>query len=305
MNWYDKRYHTANYYFREKYNDKVIKITLDGGFTCPNRDGSKSFGGCIFCSETGSGDFTTTGTIHEQFYSQQQIMQKKWKQGKYIAYFQNFTNTYKDIQSLYKLYNEVLTLDIVAISIATRPDCIDDDTIELFKHISSRVDLIVELGLQTSNDTTASLINRQYETVIYADTMQKLQSLNIHVITHIIFGLPYETFDDMLNTVKYAVDKGTNGIKLQLLHIIKDTKMHNMYKQHNLTTLTFNEYIDLIVESICIIPQDVVIHRLTGDGNHTTLIAPLYSTNKKAILNTIDKQLRDNNLHQGIFYSKN
>lgn len=287
-------YKMANEFFKEKFGCKIIKIPLNGGFTCPNRDGKKGFGGCVFCSEKGSGDFLCSNTtpITEQFKQMKEVMSKKWKNGKYMVYFQSFTNTYAPIEKLRELYYTAISFDdVVGISIGTRPDCINSEVIELLKELNEKVYVTVELGLQTSNEKSVKYINRCYENSEFENAMKMLNDANIDVICHIIFGLPNETKEDMLNSVKYAVSNGIKGIKIQLLHILEGTALAEIYKTTPFKVLTLDEYCDLVVSAISILPDDVVVHRITGDGPKKILIEPKWSGNKKLVLNRLNKEL--------------
>lgn len=289
------KYTTLNSHLKEKFGCKVYKISLDCGFTCPNRDGTLGYGGCIFCSEGGSGDFAESRSmsVTEQIESGKEKVKNKIKSGKYIAYFQAFTNTYADVNALEKLYTEAINHpDIVALSVATRPDCLEQEKVELLGRLNKIKPIFVELGLQTVNEKTAKYIRRGYTLDVYDDAVERLHEQGINVVTHIIIGLPYETKEDMLSSVKY-VCKVTDGIKLQLLHILKGTDLAKDYCEHKFEVLTLEEYTDIIAECVKIIPENVVIHRLTGDGAKKNLIAPLWSANKKKVLNTINKRLSE------------
>ncbi len=286
-------YLSANNFFKNKFGCKVIKIPINGGFTCPNRDGTKGFGGCIFCSEKGSGDFSCSSnlSILEQFETMKQIMSKKWKNGKYLIYFQSFTNTYAPKEKLEKIFNEAVSLpDVVGISIGTRPDCINFETMEVLKNLSKRCYVTVELGLQTSNEKTAEFINRCYKNEEFENAMRLLKLAGIDVVCHIIFGFPNETKADMLNSVRYAVDNGIDGIKIQLLHVLKNTKLAEIYEKNPFKILTLDEYCDLVVSAVEILPKNVVVHRITGDGSKKLLIEPKWSANKKAVLNRLNEE---------------
>ena len=299
MKFGDKRFHSLNYYLRQTFGQKVIKISLDAGLTCPNRDGTLSFDGCIFCG-AGAGDYTFSGrTITEQFELYRNSVKWKWPNAKYIAYFQAYTNTYGDITLLRKLYYEALALpDVVGISIATRPDCLGADVLELLHEISKKTKLFVELGFQTSNPLTASLINRCYENEVFLTAVSNLKHIGANVICHIILGLPGETEADMLSSVDYVVKAGIDGIKIHELFVVKDTKLSNMYKEGLFETLAFDEYVNLVVKVLEILPQNIVVHRLTGDAPRELLVAPLYSIKKFHILNAIDEQLEKNGTYQ-------
>lgn len=289
------KYTTLNSYLKEKFGCKVYKISLDCGFTCPNRDGTLGYGGCIFCSEGGSGDFAESRTlgVTEQIESGKEKVKNKIKSGKYIAYFQAFTNTYADVNTLEKIFSEAINHpDIVALSIATRPDCLEQKKVELLSRLNKIKPIFVELGLQTVNEKTAKYIRRGYTLDVYDDAVKRLHEQGINVVTHIIIGLPYETKEDMLSSVKY-VCKVTDGIKLQLLHILKGTDLAKDYFEHKFKVLSLEEYTDIIAECVKIIPENVVIHRLTGDGAKKDLIAPLWSADKKKVLNTINKRLSE------------
>ncbi|WP_294904225.1 TIGR01212 family radical SAM protein [uncultured Eubacterium sp.] len=289
------KYTTLNSYLKEKFGCKVYKISLDCGFTCPNRDGTLGYGGCIFCSKGGSGDFAESRTlgVTEQIESGKEKVKNKIKSGKYIAYFQAFTNTYADVNTLEKMFSEAINHpDIVALSIATRPDCLEQEKVELLSRLNKIKPIFVELGLQTVNEKTAKYISRGYTLDVYDDAVERLHEQGINVVTHIIIGLPYETKEDMLSSVKY-VCKVTDGIKLQLLHILKGTDLAKDYFEHKFEVLSLEEYTNIIAECVKIIPENVVIHRLTGDGAKKDLIAPLWSANKKKVLNTINKRLSE------------
>lgn len=287
------KYTTLNSYLKEKFGCKVYKISLDCGFTCPNRDGTLGYGGCIFCSEGGSGDFAESRTLGVTEQIESGKVKNKIKNGKYIAYFQAFTNTYADVNTLEKMFSEAINHpDIVALSVATRPDCLEQEKVELLSRLNKIKPIFVELGLQTVNEKTAKYIRRGYTLDVYDDAVERLHEQGINVVTHIIIGLPYETKEDMLSSVKY-VCKVTDGIKLQLLHILKGTDLTKDYFEHKFEVLSLEEYTDIIAECVKIIPENVVIHRLTGDGAKKDLIAPLWSADKKKVLNTINKRLSE------------
>ena len=289
------KYTTLNAYLKKRFGVKVYKLAIDGGFTCPNRDGTLDTRGCIFCSEGGSGEFAEDRNlcITEQINRAKKRVERKIKNGKYIAYFQAFTNTYAPIDYLRKIYTEaIMHEDIVAISIATRPDCLGDDVIDLLSELNKIKPIFVELGLQTIHEKTAEYIRRGYSLEVYDKAVESLHKIGINVVTHIIIGLPNETEEDILKTVKY-VCRHTDGIKLQLLHVLKGTDLAKDYEEGGFKTLTLEEYTDIIKNCVSIIPENVVIHRLTGDGAKKDLIAPLWSADKKTVLNTINKALRD------------
>ena len=289
-------YLSFNKYLKDKFGQKVYKISLDGGFTCPNRDGKIDTRGCIFCSKGGSGDFAQNRnlSITEQIESGKKIVEKKIKSGKYIAYFQAFTNTYAPVEILRAKYSEAMNHpDIVALSIATRPDCLGDDVIELLDEMNKIKPVFVELGLQTIHNDSAKYIRRGYSLEVYNEAVKKLKNIGVNIVVHIILGLPNESEEDMLETVKYVCESGANGIKLQLLHIIAGTDLAKDYEKGLFKTLEFDEYVELIAKCVAIIPKNIVIHRLTGDGAKKDLIAPLWSADKKRVLNAINKALRE------------
>lgn len=288
-------YLSFNKYLKDKFGQKVYKISLDGGFTCPNRDGKTGTRGCIFCSKGGSGDFAESRemSITEQIESGKKKVEKKIKSGKYIAYFQAFTNTYAPVEILRQKYEEAINHpDIVALSIATRPDCLGDDVLRLLDEMNKIKPVFVELGLQTIHQKSAKYIRRGYDLSVYDKAVRDLKKIGVNVVVHVILGLPNESENDMLETVKYVCESGANGIKLQLLHVIDGTDLAKDYEKGLFKTLEFDEYVNLIVKCVKIIPKDIVIHRLTGDGAKRDLIAPLWSADKKRVLNAINKALR-------------
>lgn len=306
--WGDKRYQSINYFLREKFGQKVFKISLDGGFSCPNRDGTVSHGGCVFCSERGSGDFAGNRcfSISKQFEDVKKVMEKKWKAGKYIAYFQAYTNTYDSVENLRLKYEEALKQeDVVAIAIATRPDCLGEDVLDLLEELSKKVYLWVELGLQTINEETARVINRGYSLKTFEEGLFNLRRRGIDVVVHCIFGLPGETKADMLNTIKYIAKNDINGVKFHLLHLMSGTPLEKLYDSGKLDFLEEKEYVDLICECIAILPQKMVVHRLTGDAPRELLIGPLWSLRKWETLNAIDKTLKEKNIYQGLYFHTN
>ena len=289
------KYTTLNNYLKKRFGKKVYKIALNGAFTCPNRDGTIDTRGCIFCSKGGSGDFAESPdlTITEQIENGKKRLEKKIKNGKYIAYFQAFTNTYAPVERLRTIYEEAINHpDIVALSIGTRPDCLGDDVLALLDELNKIKPIFVELGLQTINEDTAKYIRRGYTLEVYDKAVADLHKIGINVVTHIILGLPNESKEDMLNSVKYAC-KVTDGIKLQLLHILKGTDLAKDYEQGKFEMLTLEQYTEIIKECVQIIPENVVIHRLTGDGAKKDLIAPLWSADKKTVLNKINRALKE------------
>lgn len=300
-----RKIYMLNDFLKEKFNEKIYKVSLDGGFTCPNRDGKVSKGGCIFCSENGSGDFTATKlkSIHAQIEEQIDLVSKKYKGDKYIAYFQNFTNTYAEVSYLRKIYQEALSHEkIVGLAIATRPDCLGDDVLELLAELNKKTFLWVELGLQTLNDDVAKYFNRAYETEIYKEASEKLNRLNIKFVTHIIIGLPKEENDDYLKTAIFAQNCGTWGIKLHLMYVVKNTPLEKLYLNGALKVNTKEEYVEKVVNVLENISSEIVVHRLTGDGDRETLVAPLWSIKKIDVLNSIHKELKRRNTYQGKLY---
>lgn len=289
-------YLSFNKYLKDKFGQKVYKISLDGGFTCPNRDGKAGTRGCIFCSKGGSGDFAESRemSITEQIENGKKKVEKKIKSGKYIAYFQAFTNTYAPVEILRQKYEEAINHpDIVALSIATRPDCLGDDVLRLLDEMNKIKPVFVELGLQTIHQKSAKYIRRGYDLSVYDKAVRDLKKIGVNVVVHVILGLPNESENDMLKTVKYVCESGANGIKLQLLHVIDGTDLAKDYEKGLFKTLEFDEYVNLIVKCVKIIPKDIVIHRLTGDGAKKDLIAPLWSADKKRVLNAINKALME------------
>lgn len=300
--WNGKRYHSLNYFLRNKFNEKIYKISLDGGFTCPNRDGKVAKGGCTFCSARGSGDYAGSRilSITEQFDDRKKMMEKKWKEGKYIAYFQAYTNTYAPVDELRRKYEEALAQEnVVALSIGTRPDCLDDDVLDFLEEINKKTYLWIELGLQTINDKSARNFNRGYDFEVFDRSLKKLQERGIEVVVHTIFGLPGETKEDMLKTIDYVAHSGAQGIKFHLLHLMQGTKMVEQYESGELQLLSKEDYIDLICKGVAMIPEEMVVHRLTGDAPRQSLIGPMWSLKKWEVLNDIDKALVDNDIWQG------
>jgi hypothetical protein len=284
---------TLNEYLQEKYGKKLYKVSINAGLTCPNRDGKLGTGGCIFCSGSGSGDFAEDPklTVTEQIELGKRRVQAKLPKDNfgYIAYFQAFTNTYGPVDKLERLYMEAAGhKDVEIISIATRPDCLQDDIVDLISRIDRIKPVWIELGLQTIHKRTAQYIRRGYPLIVYDEAVLKLREHGIETITHVILGLPGESKEDMLNTVKYVGDSGVQGIKLQLLHVLKGTDLAEEYRLGRFSCLTMDEYVDLIHESLTILPEDIVIHRMTGDGDKKLLIAPEWSRDKKRVLNRLN-----------------
>jgi len=291
-----KTYYSLNSYLKDTFGCKVYKLSLDGGFTCPNRDGSLDTRGCIFCSAGGSGDFAESRflSITEQIErGKARVASKIGPNGKYIAYFQAFTNTYAPLCDLEKKYTEAISHpDIVAVSIATRPDCLDDEVISLLSSLNKIKPVWVELGLQTIHNATAEYIRRGYDLPVYDKAVKQLKAAGIIVITHMIVGLPGETPDDMVETAGYIGNSGSDGIKLQLLHVLKNTDLSKDYEAGKFEVLSMEEYIDIVCRCLDVLPENMVIHRITGDGDKKTLIAPLWSADKKKVLNEFSKRIR-------------
>lgn len=298
------RYYTLDYYYKQKYNSKVFKVALNGNFTCPNRDGRISKDGCIFCSASGSGDFAgdKNKPLKIQFEEIKEILHKKWKDAKYIVYFQANTNTYAPISKLKTLFNEAITLDqnIVGINIATRPDCISNETLDYLSELNKKIPVVIELGLQTIHESTAKLINRGYELNVFVDAVKKLKDNNIEVVVHIINGLPHETKDMMLQTVKFLNDLEIDGIKIHSLFILKDTKLAKMYFNNEFTVQSLEDYVDVVTEQLALINENTVIHRINGDAPRDLLIEPQWSIKKLVVMNEIDKVMKQKNYFQGI-----
>ncbi|MCC8015665.1 MAG: TIGR01212 family radical SAM protein [Eubacterium sp.] len=300
----EKSYLSAGEFYRQKFGERIIKIPLNLGLTCPNRDGTKGSGGCIFCSANGSGDFAGSPSLSvtEQFYQIKAVMDKKWKSGAYMPYFQAFTNTYAPTPFLRASFYEAASLpNVKALSIATRPDCLESGKIDLIKELNEKLYTCVELGLQTSNEKTGKFINRCFDNSCFKSAVKNLDGID--VIVHIILGLPGETKADMLASVRFAVECGVKGIKLQLLHVLKNTALGKIYEEKPFPLPTLEEYADLVVSCVEALPENVVVHRITGDGRGQDLIAPLYSKNKKLVLNTINREFIKRNTKQGNKYN--
>ena len=285
---------TANQYFRETFGHKMYKASIALDVTCPNRDGSKGIGGCIFCSEGGSGEFASKckGSIREQIENAiEQVREKAGKDAGYIAYFQSFTSTYCAPEYLEKALSEASSCEgIEAISVATRPDCLGPEILEVLKRQAEKKPLFVELGLQTSSDETAELINRCYKTEEYTKAVAELKSIGANVITHIIFGLPGETKDMMMDTVRLSAEAGSDGFKFTCLYILKNTPMEKLYNENKVEILEMEEYFDIVEEAIRLLPANAVIHRFTGDGPKKILIAPSWTMNKRQVINYINRR---------------
>lgn len=298
----NKRYHTWNYHLRHKFGCKVMKIALNAGFTCPNIDGKKGYGGCIYCSESGSGDFAgnPADSIMQQFEDVRCRMHKKWHEGKYMPYFQAHTNTYAPAGVLRERFEPVLRQpNVVGISIATRADCLNDDVVEYLLELHKRTYLVVELGLQSVFDKTGERINRCHTYAEFLEGYNKLKSYGINICVHLIDGLPGETADMMIESARRVGELEPHCVKLHLLHILKGTVLAKQYEMGEITPLTKDEYVDMIVRQLEVIPPEVVIQRLTGDGGRDVLLAPMWSLKKFEVLNSIDKLMVERDTYQG------
>ncbi|MFA5528170.1 MAG: TIGR01212 family radical SAM protein [Peptostreptococcales bacterium] len=298
-----KPYNSIGNYLKNKFNTKVVKLSLDGDFTCPNRDGTLSTLGCIYCSSSGSGDFTSSKelSIDEQIHDQIARLQNKWPSGKYIAYFQNHSNTYGPLQKLSLLYKQALeNPNIIGIAIATRPDCLSEEILELLDEINQRTFLWVELGLQTIHEDTSALINRCYPLGTFETALMHLNAHRIHTVVHLIMGLPHETRSQMLESVNYLAHKNIFGIKMHSLHVIENTPLATMYLDEAFPLLTKEAYISILCDALELLPNHITIHRLTGDAPWKSLIAPKWSTDKRGILNGVVHELKDRQSYQGL-----
>lgn len=294
-----RSFHQAMY---ARFGCKVYKLSLDGGMTCPNRDGTVGTGGCRFCSQRGSGEFAAApdGGIPAQLVRARARVARKNRNGKYMAYFQSFTNTYAPVSYLERIFYQALAPeDVVALSVATRPDCLPEETLALLARLNDRKPVWVELGLQTIHPRTAEYIRRGYDLPVYDRAVSRLRTLGIEVVTHVILGLPGESREDMLETVRYVGRQGSGGIKLQLLHVLEGTDLAADYRAGRFSTLSMEEYIDLLEDCLSALPPDMVIHRLTGDGAKRDLLAPGWSADKKRVLNTIRQRFEQDDVYQG------
>ena len=297
-----ERINTLNNHYRERFGEKIYKLSLDGGFTCPNRDGSIGTGGCIFCSAGGSGDFATDRSlsIKEQIQAAKDIFTVKNTGKKYIAYFQAFTNTYGPLSYLKKVYYEAMEPEeIVGLSIGTRPDCLPQETLDLLSEMNQIKPVYLELGLQTCHESTAAFIRRGYPLEVFQDAVLRAKDAGLNVVVHIILGLPGESKEMMFQTIHYLNSLPIDGIKMSMLHVLKQTDLADYYKQTGFSTFEQDEYIDLVIDCLELLRKDIVVHRMTGDGPKDLLIAPLWSLNKRAVLNGIQKRLKERNTWQG------
>ena len=298
----NKRYHTLTYFYQQKFKEKICKVSLNANFTCPNIDGKVGFGGCIYCSKLGSGDFAGNpkDDLITQFEKGKKLMQKKWPNAKFIAYFQAHTNTYAKVETLKNYFEPFIAReDVIGLSIATRSDSITDECLDYLTDINKRTYLIVELGLQTIHDKTSKLINRCSTLKNFEEMVKKLKERNITVVVHIINGLPYETENMMLETVKYLNTLNIDGIKIHMLHILKDTPLAKYYEKNKFKILTKEEYVNIVIKQLEYLRPEIVIHRLTGDPDPKNIIEPTWLIKKFTVLNEIDKLMAKNDLYQG------
>lgn len=295
-----ERYYSLNEYLKKTFGEKVYKLSVDLGLTCPNRDGTLDTRGCIFCLEGSSHFASDAGDINARIESAKSLVAKKTKATRFIAYFQSYTNTYAPIEYLREVFFETARReDIVALSIATRPDCLSDGVLDLISEINKIKPVWVELGLQTANEKTAEYIRRCYKNEVYTQAVEKLNRLGIEVITHIILGLPSEKAGDMLASVELAVSAGTKGIKLQLLHVLRGTDLCKDFENGLFETLSLDEYMDILFECIERLPENIVVHRITGDAPKKHLVSPLWSADKKTVMNTIRREMEKRGVIQG------
>lgn len=298
----NKRYHTLDYYYKNKFNEKVFKVSLNAGFTCPNIDGTVGTGGCIYCSKTGSGEFAgnVRDDIVKQFNDIKEMMLKKWPKAKYIGYFQARTNTYAPVDKLRELYETILRQEnVIGLNIATRPDAITNECLDYLKELNKKTYLTIELGLQSIKKETSILINRCHTIECFEKMVKKLRENNIDVVVHIINGLPYENKEDMINTIKYLNNLDIQGIKIHMLSITKDTPLEKMYQEKKFHLLTKEEYIDIVISQLELLRPEIVIHRITGDPKFDELIEPTWLTKKFCVLNDIDKEMVRRDTYQG------
>ena len=301
----NKRYHTWNYYLRNTFGEKIFKVSINAGFTCPNIDGKVAYGGCTYCSKEGSGDFAGNpkDDLIKQFNDIKEMMLRKWPNAKYIGYFQAYTNTYAPLEVLKEKYETILAQDdVVGLSISTRPDCLEDDVLEYLAELNDRTNLWVELGLQTIHDSTSKIINRGHDYKTFLEGVEKLKSKNIKTVVHIINGLPGEDYNMMMETAKAVADLNVHGIKIHLLHVIKNTPMARMLEKNMMSLMTQEDYVNLVCDQLEILPPEMVIHRLTGDGKKEDLVGPLWSLKKWEVLNAIDDTMKARDSYQGIKY---
>ena len=306
-NWNDKPYHSFDYMLKERFHGKVYKVALNGGMTCPNRDGTLGNRGCIFCSAGGSGDFAGNrqDSITEQIEKQIASIRKKRNADRFIAYFQAYTNTYAPVEYLRKIYTEAISHpNVVAVSIGTRPDCLGEEVLDLLEELNHIKPVWVELGLQSIHEKTARYIRRGYPLSCFNTAVKNLRERNLEVIVHTILGLPYETKEDILATMEYLNHMDIQGIKLQLLHVLKGTDLAEDYLAGKFQVYSMEEYLDLLIDCLEHLSPDMVIHRLTGDGRKELLLAPLWSSAKRTVLNTLHQECKARNSYQGKQYKE-
>lgn len=313
MDWNGKPYHSLDWELKKRFGTKVYKIALDGGMTCPNRDGTLGNRGCIFCSEGGSGDFAAKLIDHSNVFDLSSAVQTQieeavsrisHKMGKspdaYLAYFQSYTNTYAPVSYLRTLFTSALSHPSVrAIAIGTRPDCLSEEILDLCEELNQIKPVWIELGLQTIHEKSAAFIRRGYPLSCFEDTLKRLRSRNLETIVHVILGLPGESREEMLETVAWLGQQDIQGIKLQLLHVLRGTDLNTFYEKHPFPIFSMEEYLDLVIDCVSILPPEIVIHRLTGDGPKSLLVAPLWSANKRLVLNTLTRRFKERNVYQG------
>lgn len=304
--WGNKRYHSLDYALKERYGGKVVKLAVDGGFTCPNRDGSKGRSGCLYCSESGSGDFAgdRNHSVADQLRDQRALLASKWRANRFIAYFQSFSNTYAPPERLRDLYDQALEAPgIVGLAVATRPDLIDEKTVDLLTSYGDRL-AWVELGLQSSHPMSMERLQLRYKREEVEQAVALLRNSGIDVVVHVIFGLPWETAEETLETIDYVNALGVQGIKIHMLHILKQTGLGRIHARHPFSLLSREAYISLVVSALGALDPGIVIHRLTGDGKKEDLMGPGWILNKRAVLNGIDHRLKERSIHQGIFWEE-
>ncbi len=305
VRWGEKRYNSLDYYIKETFHEKLYKLSLNAGCTCPNRDGTCGTRGCIFCSRGGSGDFAAdvSLSIPEQLRVEKEKKKSKYSGHSYIAYFQAYTNTYGPLEVLEKAFTQALTdPEVKVLSIATRPDCLSAEILDLLERLSLTKPVWIELGLQTIHESTAEFIRRGYPLPVFEEALKKLRALGLSVIVHTILYLPGESEADMLETIEYLNRQDIQGIKLQLLHVLKDTDLYDYYLEHPFFLPTMEEYLEFLGTCLCCLRPDIVIHRLTGDGPKSLLAAPLWTGNKRLVLNQMEKSFRERDIWQGKHY---
>ena len=301
----NKRYHTLDYYYKNRFGEKIFKVSLNAGFSCPNLDGTVGTGGCIYCSKTGSGEFAGNKeeSIEKQFNEVKEMMHKKWKEAKYIAYFQARTNTYAPLNTLKQVYEKALSMEnVIGLNIATRPDAITEECLNYLEELNKRTYLTIELGLQSIKQETIQLINRCHTLECFESMVKELRKRGIDVVVHIINGLPYETKEDMINTVKYLNTLDIQGVKIHMLSILKNTPLEKLYEQKPFHVLSKEEYIDIVVSQLEYLRKEIVIHRITGDPKIEELVEPTWLIKKFCVLNDIDKEMVRRNTYQGAKY---